>query len=53
MPDDRSPGIAETHQSMVTAIRHAAQQGWFSTAEADAIIDRVRTQSLPATIPND
>jgi hypothetical protein len=51
MPGSHNPGIAEPHQSVVTAIRHAAQQGWFSSAEAQAIIDRVRAQSPPADRP--
>jgi len=50
MSDDHSSGIAEPHQSMVTAIRRAAEQGRFSAAEADAIIDRVRTPP-PAGVP--
>jgi hypothetical protein len=37
--------ITELHRSTVTAIRHAAQQGWFTAAEARSLIDRVRTHA--------
>lgn len=51
MPDKAFPGIAEPRQSMVTAIRHAAQQGWFTAVEAEALIDRVLTPSRLGTEP--
>jgi hypothetical protein len=39
-------GIAEPHQSIVVTILGAVEQGVFSDAEADMLIDRVRELSL-------
>jgi gentisate 1,2-dioxygenase len=39
--------IAEPHRSTVAAILYAAGQGLFTAAEADMLIDRVRTYALP------
>jgi hypothetical protein len=38
-------GIAEAHQSCVVTIVRAAEQGLFTEAEADFLIDRVRALS--------
>lgn len=36
-------GIPEPHRSTVAAILRATQQGLFTTAEAELLIDRIRT----------
>lgn len=38
-------GIAEPHQSAVTAVLRAARQGVFSAAEADLLIERIRART--------
>jgi hypothetical protein len=38
--------VAEPHQSTVAAILSAAQQGLFTVAEAELMIDRVRRLSI-------
>lgn len=54
---DQSPitapvaGIAEPHQSAVTAVLHAALQGVFSAAEADLLIERIRARATPSPSP--
>lgn len=42
-------GIAEVHQSCVADILRAAEQGLFTHAEADLLIDRVRTLNITMT----
>jgi hypothetical protein len=44
-------GIAEPHQSAVTAILCAALQGVFSAAEADLLIERIRARATPSASP--
>lgn len=39
-------GIAEPHRSIVVTILGAVEQGLFSEAEADMLIDRVRELSV-------
>lgn len=48
MTDIHTPGIAEPHQSVVAAIRQAVGEGWFSTADANALIDRLRESNTSA-----
>jgi hypothetical protein len=57
---DQSPyaapvaGIAEPHQSAVTAVLRAALQGVFSAAEAALLIERIRARAiLPPSPIND
>lgn len=38
-------GVTEPHRSTVTAILCAAQQGLFSAAEADLLVNRVRAHA--------
>jgi hypothetical protein len=45
-------GIAEPHQSTVAAIVRAARQGLFTAAEAEQLIDRVRTHVTTFPLPN-
>jgi hypothetical protein len=45
-----NPRIAEPDQSMAAAIVDAAKQGWFTSAEAEDLIDRIRATS-PRTEP--
>jgi hypothetical protein len=45
-------GIAEPHRSAVAAILLAAQQGLFTAAEADLLIDRVRTHVTTFPVSN-
>lgn len=55
---DQSPitapvaGIAEPHQSAVTAVLHAALQGVFSAAEAALLIERIRARAIPSPSPS-
>ncbi|HKS48967.1 MAG TPA: hypothetical protein VJT49_28440 [Amycolatopsis sp.] len=44
-------GIAEPHRSTVAAILRATEQGLFSAAEAELMIDRVRTQVTTSPLP--
>lgn len=46
-------GVAEPHQSTVAAILRAVEQGLFTAAQADMLIDRVRAHvtALPVTLP--
>jgi hypothetical protein len=44
-------GIAEPHRSTVAAILRATEQGLFSAAEAQLMIDRVRTQGVTSPLP--
>lgn len=54
---DQSPitapvaGIAEPHQSAVTAVLRAALQGVLSAAEADLLIGRIRACATPSPVP--
>jgi hypothetical protein len=54
---DQSPsaapvaGIAEPHQSAVTAILRAAMQGVFSAAETVLLIERIRARAIPSSSP--
>jgi hypothetical protein len=54
---EQSPiaGIAEPHQSAVTAVLRAARQGVLSAAEADLLIERIlaRATSPPSPIKDD
>lgn len=43
-------GIAEPHESTVVDILHAVGQGWFTAAEADILIGRVRTHGTTPSI---
>lgn len=44
-------GIAEPQQSLATAIRHAAQQGWLTAADAGLLIDRVLAHAAVPPLP--
>jgi hypothetical protein len=44
-------GIAEPHQSAVTAVLRASLQGAFSADEADLLIDRIRARATPSASP--
>jgi hypothetical protein len=46
-------GIAEPHQSAVATILLAARQGLFTAAEADLLIDRVRTHVTTFPMSNE
>jgi hypothetical protein len=46
-------GIAEPHQSAVTAVLRAALQGVFSAAEAALLIARIRARAIPSPSPVD
>jgi hypothetical protein len=46
-------GIAEPHRSTVAAILSAARQGLFTAAEADMLIDRIRTHMSALPIPTE
>jgi hypothetical protein len=54
---DQSPitapvaGIAEPHQSAVTAVLRAAVQGVFSADEADLLVERIRARATPSVSP--
>ena len=43
-------GVAEPHRSTVTAIRRAAQRGVFTAAEAELLIERVRTHATKSLL---
>jgi hypothetical protein len=43
-------GVAEPHRSTVTAIRRAAQRGLSTAAEAELLIDRVRTHATTSLL---
>lgn len=45
--------IAEPHRSTVAAIRNAAGQGLFTAAEAEMLIDRVRTHVPTMPMPTE
>ena len=45
LPATPVAGIAEPHQSTVAAILLAAGRGLFTTAEAELMIDRLRTDA--------
>lgn len=46
-------GIAEPHQSTVAGILRAVGQGLFTAAEADLLIDRIRSITLPLPSPGE
>jgi hypothetical protein len=54
---DQSPitapvaGIAEPHQSAVTAVLRASLEGVFSPAEAALLIERIRARAIPSPSP--
>ncbi|TCO45928.1 hypothetical protein EV192_120114 [Actinocrispum wychmicini] len=45
-------GIAEPHRSAVEAILRGARQGLFTVAEAELLIDRVRTHVTVSPLSN-
>jgi len=45
--------IAEPHRSTVAAILSAAREGLFTAAEADMLIDRIRTHMSALPIPTE
>ncbi len=52
MGASKSPRIAEPYQSMVAAMVHATQQGWFTPAEAEELIDRVQATAQAPSPPS-